>query len=370
MGPSSMPSRFIDLSFVSTAAILTLTTWLLGCTPHHFPDPPNHADLKQIRALSAAPPSEPSDNWSLPPTILPQVLAEGDLELIEVEPIGSGVTRPYRVTAHVSQYDTDVVFKWKAVPESGDGVNNSPRKEIVADLIQRWFLAPDEYVVPTSTLVCVPIDRARKYVPDAEPNIPGTKCVLGNSSAWLKNVTFPEEGKMSMFAWTCTPEIYDEQRFMNDPTYARSLSNLNLLTYLIRHRDGRCGNFMISNNGSNYRIYSVDNGISFDSFWYRNYFTPNWESVYVPAFQKRAIDQLRQLTRKDLESLGVAIEMRADEDGILRIVPQGENMDPAKGARIAPGRVQFGLTESEIDGLEERLEQLLDAIDSGRLATF
>lgn len=367
MRQSSASSRCIDPSVFPRFILFAL---LVGCTPHHFPDPPSSQDLKKIAALSDAPPPEPSDNWPLPPTILPQVLAEGDLELIEVKPIGSGVTKPYKVTARVPQYDTTVRFKWKAVPKSGDGVNNSPRKEIVADLIQRWFLDPNEYVVPTSTLVCVPIATAKTYNPDAEPNIPGTRCVLGNASAWLNNVTFPERGKMSVSEWACTPKIYDETRFMNDPGYARSLSNMNLLTYLIKHMDGRCGNFMISEDDSNYRIYSVDNGISFDNFWYRNYFTQNWESIFVPAFRAKAIERLRQLTRKDLDSLGVAVEMRADEDGMLRIVPEGENMDPSRGARIATGRVQFGLKESEIDGLEERLEVLLDAIDDGRLATF
>jgi len=324
--------------------------------------------MRTIAALSSAPKPKPGDNWPLPPTILPQVLAEGDLDIIEVKAIGTGVTKPYRVKARVPGYETMVTFKWKAVPESGDDVNNSPRKEIVADLIQRWFLVPDDYVVPTSALACAPIERFRKYEPNARPNIPGTRCVLGNSSAWLKNVTFPEENRIP--APFCTPLIYDKKRFLNDANYAHSLSNMNLLTYLIKHQDGRCGNFMISTDPSNYRIYSVDNGISFDNFWYRNYGTANWESIYVPAFRKEAIDRLRKLTRKDLDSLGVAVEMRADENGMLRIVPDGKNMDPSKGARIAPGRVQFGLTESEIDGLEQRIKALLDAIDDGKLGTF
>jgi hypothetical protein len=363
-----MESRFTYLPFFPVS--LLLLTSLFACTPYHFPVPPTGQDLEKIAALSAAPPSKPADNWPLPPTILPQVLAEGDLEIVEFKPIGSGITKPYKVTAHVPEYNTDVTFKWKTVPKSGDDVDNSPRKEIVADLIQRWFLDPDEYVVPTSTLICMPTEKLKKYDPEAEPNIPGTRCVLGNASAWLENLKFPKRGKLSMIDWFCTPEIYDKKRFMNDAVYARSLSNMNLLTYLIQHRDGRCGNFMISTDPSNYRIYSIDNGISFDSFWYRNYGTPNWESIFVPAFRKKAIDRLRKLTRKDLDSLGVAIEMRADENGILRIVPEGKNMDPSKGARIAPGRVQFGLKKSEIDGLEERIKELLDAIDQGRLATF
>lgn len=358
----------IFLPFVP--GIVGLLLLLSACAPHPFPDPPSGKDIQKLAALSAAPKPKPGDNWPLPPTILPQVLAEGDLDVIEIKAIGTGVTKPYRVTARVPGYEVTVTFKWKAVPAKGDDVNNSPRKEIVADLIQRWFLDPDDYVVPTSALACAPIESFKKYEPDAKPNIPGTRCVLGNSSAWLKNVTFPSKGKLSNVPWFCTPEIYDRNRFMKDANYAHSLSNLNLLTYLIKHQDGRCGNFMISNDPSNYRIYSVDNGISFDNFWYRNYGAANWESVYVPAFRKQAIDRLRKLTRKDLDSLGVAVEMRADENGILRIVPDGENMDPTKGARITPGRVQFGLTTSEIDGLEHRIEKLLHAVDHGNLMTF
>jgi hypothetical protein len=361
-----MPNRTLGLPLVLGLAWLLLP--FLACAPVPFPEPPSSNDMRKITALSSAPKPKPGHNWPLPPTILPQVLAEGDLDIIEVKAIGTGVTKPYRITAKVPQYEVTVTFKWKAVPASGDHVNNSPRKEIVADLIQRWFLVPDDYVVPTSALACAPIEVFSKYEPNAQPNIAGTRCVLGNSSAWMKNVTFPEEnGIPHPF---CTPLIYDEKRFLNDANYAHSLSNMNLLTYLIKHQDGRCGNFMISTDPSNYRIYSVDNGISFDNFWYRNYGAASWESIYVPAFRKEAIDRIRKLTRKDLDSLGVAVEMRADEDGILRIVPDGENMDPSKGARITPGRVQFGLTESEIDGLEQRIKALLDAVDDGKLGTF
>jgi len=326
--------------------------------------------MRTIASLSAAPKQNPVDNWPLPPTILPQILAEGDLEIIEAKALDSGVTKPYRITAWAPQYDTALIFKWKTVPKSGDDVNNSPRKEIVADLIQRWFLAPDDYVVPTSTLACTPIETFRKYEPGAQPNIPGTRCILGNSSVWLKNVTFPDRGKLAWVPWFCTPVIFDHRRFMNDASYARSLSNMNLLTYLIEHQDGRCGNFMISTDPSNYRIYSIDNGISFDNFWYRNYGVVNWNSIHVPAFRKKAIERLRKLTRKDLDSLGVAIEMRADANGILRVVPDGENMDPARGARIELGRIQLGLTESEIDDLERRIKALLAAVDDGELGTF
>lgn len=348
---------------------LSFLTLLASCSPVPFPERPSKKVLERLEKLSTAPKPEPGNNWPLPPGLLAQVLSEGDLEIREAKPIGTGVTKPYRFTAYAPTFQKEIKFKWKAVPEgTADDVNNSPRKEIVADLIQRWFLDPEDYVVPPSVVRCFPLDKYREFEKGAEPNIPGTRCVLGNASVWMENVTFPKEGWIP--APFCTPIIYDEERFLNDPNYAYHLSNLNLLTYLIKHMDGRCGNFMVSEDASNQRIFSIDNGISFDNFWYRNYGTANWESIWLPALRKQAIERLRKLTRKDLESLGVAVEMRADENGILRLVRHGENMDPSRGARVAPGRVQFGLTDSEIDGLENRLKKLLEQIDNGNLAVF
>ena len=47
--------------------------------------------------------------------------------------------------------------KWKRAPWMGEGINNSPRREIGAYAAQKLFLQPWEYVVPpTLGLVIVP----------------------------------------------------------------------------------------------------------------------------------------------------------------------------------------------------------------------
>ena len=346
----------------------SLLVTLSACSPIPFPEPPTSKDVASIKKHSSKARPAPGENWAIPPAELSKALAS-ELRLRKMTAIGSGVTKPYEVNVYVPTHGEEIRFKFKAVPPgTADDLNNSPRKEIVADLIQEWFLDPDDYVVPMSFVRCVPIERMRTLEPKAQPNIPGTRCLLANAAVWMENVTFPEEGWIpSPF---CTPIVYDKTRFLNDANYAYHLSNMNLLTYLIKHRDGRCGNFMISKDLSNQRVFSIDNGISFDNFWYRNYGAANWESIFVPAFRKEAIDRLRKLTREDLARLAVAVELQADEQGILKHVAPGPNMDPSKGARVASGRVQLGLTQSEIDGLEQRLKDLLYEIDQGHIALF
>ena len=68
--------------------------------------------------------------------------------------------------------------------------------------------------------------------------------------------------------------------------------------------------------------------------------------------------------------LGVLGELRADPAGVLHAVTPGENLDPETGTRVAPGRIQFGLTAPEIDGIATRLEELLARIDAGELGVF
>jgi hypothetical protein len=63
-------------------------------------------------------------------------------------------------------------------------------------------------------------------------------------------------------------------------------------------------------------------------------------------------------------------ELRADPAGVLRAVTRSENLEPAGGTRVAPGRIQFGLTVEEIDAIATRLQELLARIDAGELAVF
>ncbi len=299
----------------------------------------------------------PGRAWPLPPADLEHVLMHEALEVRSHESIGRGVTGAAKEKVYIAARGDAFALKWKPVPAAdADGWNNSPRRELAAYEVQKWFLDPDDYVVPTSALRCSPLERYRLLDPDAEPTIPGVRCVLGWVMVWLEHVTVPKR-------------LYERERFLADPAYAFHLGNFNLLTYLIDHRDGRAGNFLVSNDAANRRVFSVDNGIAFDPVIY-NYFVSNWHRLWVPAVRREAIARLRQVTAADIEALGVVADLVADADGILRYRTPGTNLDPARGARVRPGRVQLGLTQRERRGVSARLAALLAAVDAGTMAVY
>ena len=241
-------------------------------------------------------------------------------------------------------------------PGDADGYNNSPRKEIAAYQLQAWFLDPPDYVVPTTALRCLPPEMLRKQGCRPEPNMPGAKCVLGVLSVWLDKVTVPEH-------------VLEPEQFASDAQYAANLGRFNLLTYLVKHEDGRAGNILVSKTPEDRRVFAIDNGIAFDAI-VKNWFVPNWNVLRVPAVPHLEIERLRRIERSSIDRLGVVAEMKADANGMLQAVPPSPNRDPDNGTRVSDGWVQLGLTEDELDGVEERLEELLERVDDGELPEF
>ncbi len=45
-------------------------------------------------------------------------------------------------------------------------------------------------------------------------------------------------------------------------------------------------------------------------------------------------------------------------------------LDPTKGVRIQGSVVQLGLTESEIDDVYQRIQELIRDVDAGEIQTF
>ena len=116
-------------------------------------------------------------------------------------------------------------------------------------------------------------------------------------------------------------------------------------------------------------MFSIDNGIAFGGVLY-NFFTWHFDEIRTGGLPRRSIDRLRNVSRETLAGLGVLGELRADPAGLLHAVTPGENLDPEVGMRVAPGRIQFGLTVEEIDGIATRLQELLARIDAGELGVF
>jgi hypothetical protein len=300
-------------------------------------------------------------NWQVPPGVMEGKLArliyERHTSDLRVKRTARGTSGAHEDKVFVPDLGKDIKFKFKrAIPGTLDSFNTSPRRELAAYKVQKLFLEPEDYVVPTSIMYCVPREIYRQFNPDYPPNVEGTNCMLGLISIWLVDVTIPEV-------------LYDETRFLKEPNYAYFLSNLNILTYLIAHRDAREGNFLVSKDEQRRQVFSIDNGMSFGS-WPRNYFSQNWDVIVVPALRKDSVDRLRQLQRQDLNVLGVVVQLEKDDKGILKPVSPSDNLDPKIGVRIQGGTVQLGLKKSEIDDVWERIVSLIADVDSGKIPVF
>ena len=186
-------------------------------------------------------------NWQFTPKELETVIykrgVEGELHAKEMERTAQGTTGALVLVNHDEVSGKDIKWKFKKnVPGWVDSFNTSPRKEIAAYNVQKLFLDPEDYVVPTALPICIPRDRFMKRGGYAAATLEGTDCVLGLGSIWMENVTIPDT-------------LYDESRFLKDSTYAYFMSNFNLLTYLIQHRDGRVGQFLVSKDDKRRQLF-------------------------------------------------------------------------------------------------------------------
>ena len=299
--------------------------------------------------------SESFPNWIEPPDQAVRTIATAPFEYQDVRRTAAGTSgaREVELLFRGKQYHV----KAKDVPADLDGINNAPRKELAAYVVQSFFLDPEDYVVPATTLRCVSFELRRSGQLSTTPTVPGTSCVLSVAAMWLKDVTLPEV-------------LLDPARFVTEPSYAYSMSNLNVFTYLVEHQDGRKGNFLVSKDDRR-QVFAIDNGVSFGQPWpFYNWFVPNWDVLRVPAVRKETIDRLRALERKDLDVLLVVAQVEPDADGILQLVDPGPPFDEDEGASRKGTTVQFGLTEDEIDDVWERIEDLIEDVDDGDLPVF
>jgi hypothetical protein len=330
-----------------------LVLFATACIRHPGPSPGERA-VAQVRELPAPRATRPPE-LPLPPDELARLLASAPFELREMKRAEAGVMGVSKAKVYFPSRRLEVNLKWApAPPGTLDAWNASPRKEIAAFAVQRWFLRPDDWIVPPTTMRCVPLDAYRRLVPDAPPTVEGTQCELGLVAVWLDHVKPAEV-------------ILDLERFERDREYAGHVADFNLFTYLIEHRDGRGGNILVSEDGE--RIYAVDNGIAFGNLVW-NYFVTNWHVLRVPGLRRDAIERLRRVTPRDVEQLMVVAELRADKAGVLRPVEPTAPIDPSQGVRIRDGRVQLGLTAGEAHAVGERLTSLLARVDAGEIPLF
>ena len=297
-----------------------------------------------------------SAHWPVDPVRAERLLEREPLRVLSTEYAGRGITGARRVELVIGRARRRLAAKWKPAPRRLDLVNNSPRKEVAAYEVQKLFLAPRDFVVPTARLRCLrPGDfSGRRRIRPV--TVRGTDCEIGVLSLWLDGVTLPAP-------------LLDRDRFKWDLRYAERLADFNLAMYLIEHSDGRRGNFLVAEQGLAPRIFSVDNGVAFGGFFY-NWFVPNWKKLRVPALRRESIERLRAVRRGDVERLGVVAQLEVDTRRHFAAVDPGPNLDPRLGVRFEGRTIQFGLAEGEIEALWERIEHLLEDVDRGRVAVF
>jgi len=250
---------------------------------------------------------------------------------------------------------TAIEVKWAVAPTGGEAFNNQPRYEAAAYELQKLFLDERDYVVPPTALRMVPQSVfAASSGLKGEPTFDDSPAVLVELQYWTMGVT--PEG------------VYDTKRAGRDSVYARHLGDLNILTYLIRHRDANKGNMLLSADSANPRLFAVDNGVAFASPPSNR--GTDWEKMRVDRVSAATVARLRSITEASLATaLGVVAQFERRGDDYVT-TPAGPNLDPDKGVRRKGSTLQLGLTSYEIEGVRDRLKSLLKDIDRGRIKTF
>ncbi|MEP7314186.1 MAG: hypothetical protein ABI859_16505 [Pseudomonadota bacterium] len=239
----------------------------------------------------------------------------------------------------------------KAEP-GANAFNNVPRYDLAAYELQKLFLDPAEYVVPPTALRMVPTQDFAKYSPNVARTFSGADQVLGVVQYWLSDIVV-------------IADVYNPERFADDALYARHIGQLNILTYLIEHRDSNVGNFLISKERAGARVFSIDHGVAFAS-------TSSdrgelWKVLRVKRLPADAVERLRKVTPQVLaERLGVLAQWKL-EGGKFIAVPVGPNLSASSGVRREKDQLQMGLTRSEISVLQRQLSKLLQQVDNGKI---
>lgn len=311
-------------------------------------------DVQVQRLTARMPEIPPGDEWTAPPQQVERALL-GDLEVRSGRDVEHGQTRTVRLTVYSRALDLEFEMKWKPAKPSLQGINNSPRREIAAYVLQKLVLVPRDYVVPTTALHCLePGVTPGLWV--GQPNLEGVDCVVGAASLWLQNVRYPIQR-------------LDWDRFLSDPIYAHHAANMNVAAILMDHSDTHTRNMLVSQNPKNRRMFLIDNGIAFNSV-FRSPFSRDWNRIRVPALRKPTFERVAQLRRSDLEVLATVGELRRAEGGRFEPVEPSEAVDPDRPVRVGEDLIQIGLDRSEIDAVWQRVLRLRREVESGRVRLF
>lgn len=294
-------------------------------------------------------------NVLLPVDTIEKYLGSGDFQVIDARP-SRGIENERTLRAALSfEGGTMLVVKWAPAPSGGEVFNNSPRFELGAYEFQKLFLDPDDYVVPPTIARAFSTDWHKENIRDEAATFWNTSSVVVVLQYWLFNVT--------------DEDFWDKDRFAADTAYARHFGDFNIFTHLIRHNDQNAGNFLISGAPENPRVFSVDNGLAFNTEVSEQ--GAQWRRLAVRRLPAHTIDRLRQLTEDDLiRQLETLAQFRVQPGGLLVAEAPGPASNPDQGIRRDGEVIQFGLTRREIRGVWRRIEGLLKDVDDGDIQVF
>ena len=240
----------------------------------------------------------------------------------------------------------------KAEP-GAEAFNNVPRYDLAAYELQKLFLDPAEYVVPPTALRMIPRQDFVKYQSGVVRTFSSADQVLAVLQYWLSDIAV-------------VADVYDPARFDADAVYARHIGQLNVLTYMIEHRDSNVGNFLIGKSPTGARVFSIDHGVAFASKDSDR--GEAWKEIRVNRLPADTVAKLRTITLPVLEQrLGVLAQWKLEGDRYVPVAP-GPNLSPFRGVRREGSDLQMGLTKSEIAAVNRLLSRLLQRIDAGEIA--
>jgi len=277
-------------------------------------------------------------------------LASPDLIIEDAEPVRfeNDITR--KAMAHVQAGQEPFKIKVRRAGPGASSFNNEPRYELAAFEMSQLLYPSGEAVVPPIALRSESLPEFHAIDPAGGETWRGTNAALFMVQCWL------------MDAKPHRLEI-DKARFAIDPAYARAISRLNVLTYLIEHKDSNLGNVMLTGEGADVRAWAIDNGVSFASE--ESDVGIFWKTLRVDAVDRALADRLRSLTLEELRArLGVIAQYELVGSRWEPREP-GANLDARRGVRRRGNQLQLGLTSSEIGAVERRRQRLVYRIDKG-----
>jgi len=306
-------------------------------------------------------PNEANPECRSPSDIVQLMNAELEILSMDATPTGMQGAKVLTLRSHAPR--GDVVFRAKWRTQSSQDALSEPRKELATYAVQRLFLDEDELVVPPTTAHCFVGTEYRRFVPDALHSFRGVDCELGFLEYWLEDA---QTVKSARKAGLLGPGegVWDRRLFESDHAYRDSVSNGNLLTYLINHGDAHDEQFVLQNSPRGLRTFVVDNSMSLGGI--KNpmaLFREDWSSIHVPALSAKAVSRLKQLTAADFARLGNISELALQGGTLVPVSPSAPLASDGSPMSWNGSHLRIGLSASEIELVATRTRDLLQRQD-------